>query len=117
MKESSVNKIISTQCRTLRDVPANVKVEDSGVLLSSVDKDRSASLQLGFPALKVKKEIPEGVVDDLDHLTLKERQRMLLARYLMLIVDICFSWVGLLNILFCVCVCLFTLLNFVFSTC
>ncbi|CAJ1972213.1 unnamed protein product [Sphenostylis stenocarpa] len=40
---------------------------------------REASIQLDFPTSKVKKEIPEDMVYDLDHIVLKEWLRMLLA--------------------------------------
>lgn len=70
------------QCSTICDVLVT-KVEDSEILLSSVDNGGSgnASFQLDFPILKAKEETYEDSVDDLDHVVLKERQRMLLARY------------------------------------
>ncbi|KAL5102163.1 hypothetical protein RYX36_006490 [Vicia faba] len=72
------------QCSTIGDVSVTAKVEDSKILLNSVDNggNGTASFQLDFPTLKVKEEICEGTVDDLDHVVLKERQRMLLARRL-----------------------------------
>ncbi|CAK8538022.1 unnamed protein product [Lathyrus sativus] len=71
------------KCSTICDV-LDTEVEDSETLLSSVDNggNGNASFQLDFPILKVKEEIDEGSVDDLDHVVLKERQRMLLARRL-----------------------------------
>lgn len=87
VKETSVNISSLPQRPMLCDVTAAMKVEDSEILSSSVNNGRKTSLQLDFPAPKVKMEISEDV-DDLDHIVLKERQRMLLARYFMLIVDI-----------------------------
>jgi hypothetical protein len=60
-----------------------MKVEDSEILLSNVANggNGNASFQLDFPAMEVKDEIYESIVDELDHVVLKERQRMLLARY------------------------------------
>lgn len=82
-------------CSTICDVPVTTKVEDSEILSSSVDnggnRNGNASFQLDFPTLKVKEEICEGSVDDLDHIVLKERQRILLARYFILIVGFSFS--------------------------
>ncbi|XP_019432744.1 PREDICTED: uncharacterized protein LOC109339707 isoform X1 [Lupinus angustifolius] len=81
VEKTSVNVISLPKLSLLCDVPASVKVEGSEILLSSVDNGRKTSLQIDFPASKVKKEINEDV-DALDHLVLKERQRMLLARKL-----------------------------------
>jgi hypothetical protein len=60
-----------------------MKVEDSEILLSNVANggNGNASFQLDFPAMEVKDEIYESIVDELDHVVLKERQKMLLARY------------------------------------
>lgn len=100
VEKTSANVILA-RCPTLSafDGRATIKVEDYEIPSSSVDKGKEASIQLDFPIPKVKKEIPEGIVDDLDHIVLKERLRMLLARYFMLIVNV-FSLVGLINILF-----------------
>ena len=87
-EKTSINISSLTQYPKLCDVPTAIKVEDS-----DIDNGRETSLQSDFPAPKVKQEISEDIVDDLDHIVLKERQRMLLARYFMLIVDI-FLWVG-----------------------
>lgn len=92
-EKTGVETSISSQCPRLCNVPATVKVD-------SVVNGRNASLELDFPVLKVKKEIPEGIDDDLDHIVLKERQRMLLARYFMLIVDI-FHFDGAIGHTFC----------------
>ncbi|CAL0307660.1 unnamed protein product [Lupinus luteus] len=78
VEKTSVNVVSLPQHSLLCDVPASVKVEGSEILLSSVDNGRKTSLQIDFPGPKVKKEIPEDV-DALDHVVLKERQRMLLA--------------------------------------
>lgn len=84
-------------CSTTSDVPVTMKVEDSDILFSNGDNvgNGNASSQLDFPGPKVKEEIYENSVDDLDHVVLKERQRMLLARYFMLTVDflsLCWSY-------------------------
>ncbi|KAK7276232.1 hypothetical protein RIF29_17369 [Crotalaria pallida] len=68
-------------CSMLCDVPANIKAEDSEIHLISVDNGGKTSLLLDFPAPEVKREISVDV-DALDHIVLKERQRMLLARKL-----------------------------------
>lgn len=68
------------ECPTLCDVPGSVKIEESEVLLNSIENGRKSS-QSDSPTVEVKKEIPDGVADDLDHIVLKERRRMLLARY------------------------------------
>lgn len=83
-------------CSTTSDVPVTMKVEDSDILFSNGDNggNGNASSQLDFPGTKVKEEIYENSVDDLDHVVLKERQRMLLARYFMLTVDFFFLFVG-----------------------
>lgn len=69
-------------CSTTSDVPVTMKVEDSDILFSNGDNvgNGNASSQLDFPGPKVKEEIYENSVDELDHVVLKERQRMLLAR-------------------------------------
>ncbi|XP_061374654.1 uncharacterized protein LOC133316875 [Gastrolobium bilobum] len=81
-EKRSVNINILPQHQTLCDVTDTLKVEDSEVLSRSVDNCEKTSLQSVFPAPKVKKEISESIADDLDHIVLKERQRMLLARKL-----------------------------------
>ncbi|KAG5122792.1 hypothetical protein AAZX31_14G199000 [Glycine max] len=83
VEKTSANVILA-RCPTLSafDGRATIKVEDYEIPSSSVDKGKEASIQLDFPIPKVKKEIPEGIVDDLDHIVLKERLRMLLARKL-----------------------------------
>ncbi|KAJ1391150.1 hypothetical protein SESBI_36912 [Sesbania bispinosa] len=84
VEKTSVDNSILPQCQTAPcDVPATVKVEDSEILPSSVGNGRDTSLQVDIPALKVKKEIYADDYDELDHITLKERQRrLLLARNL-----------------------------------
>ncbi|KAF7816329.1 uncharacterized protein G2W53_030298 [Senna tora] len=77
---AGVNIINLPQCPTLCDAPGVIKTEDSEVILSSIENGRKSSTQSYFPTLKVKKEVPNDFVDDLDHIVLKERQRMLLAR-------------------------------------
>ncbi|KAG4955158.1 hypothetical protein JHK87_040752 [Glycine soja] len=86
VEKTSANVILA-RCPTLSafDGRATIKVEDYEIPSSSVDKGKEASIQLDFPIPKVKKEIPEGIVDDLDHIVLKERLRMLLARFSSLI--------------------------------
>jgi hypothetical protein len=83
VEKTSVNMSSLSPSSTICDVPVTMKVEDSEILLSNVDNggDGNASFQLDFPAMKVKEEIYESIVDELDHVVLKERQRMLLARY------------------------------------
>ncbi|TKY56699.1 argonaute 4A [Spatholobus suberectus] len=84
VEKTGANVSILARCPTLSafDGRATIKVEDYEIPSSSVDKGREASIQLDFPTPKVKKEIPEGIVDDLDHIVLKERLRMLLTRKL-----------------------------------
>jgi len=96
VEKTSANVNILAPCPTLSACVgcATIKVEDYQTPLSSVDKGPEASIQLDFPTPKVKKEIPEGNVDDLDHIVLKERLKMLLAGYFMLLFSI-FSLVGL----------------------
>jgi len=101
VEKTSANVSILARCSTLSAFGgcATIKAEDYQTPSSSVDKGREASIQLDSPTPKVKKEIPEGIVDDPDHIVLKERLRMLLAGYFMLLFNI-FSLVGLLNIHF-----------------
>lgn len=96
VEKTNANTSIFPLCPTICDVPVTVKVEDSEILLNSVDNGGTGneSFQLDFPVLMVKEEIYESNFDDLDHVVLKERQRMLLARYLMFIVDFFPSLVG-----------------------
>ncbi|XP_027332148.1 uncharacterized protein LOC113847328 isoform X2 [Abrus precatorius] len=84
VERTSVNVSSLARCPTLSvyDGVVTIKVEDYEILSNSVDKGRKTSLQLNFPTTEVKKEIPEGVDDDLDHIVLKKRSRMLLARNL-----------------------------------
>lgn len=58
-----------------------MKIEDSESFLSSSENGRKESPQSNLFILTVKREIPDDNVDDLDHIVLKERLRMLLARY------------------------------------
>lgn len=99
VEKTSANVTVLAECSTLSAFVgcATVKVEDYQTPSSSVEKDREASIQLDSPTPKVKKEIHE--VEDLDHIVLKERLRMLLTGYFMLLFSI-FSLVGLLNIHF-----------------
>ncbi|XP_047151171.1 uncharacterized protein LOC124823080 isoform X2 [Vigna umbellata] len=78
VEKTSANVTVLAECPTLSAFAgcATIKVEDYQTPSSSVDKDREASIQLDSPTPKVKKEIHE--VDDLDHIVLKERLRMLL---------------------------------------
>ncbi|KAK2376847.1 hypothetical protein QL285_077596 [Trifolium repens] len=80
-EKTSVNTSSLSPSSTICDVPVTMKVEDSKILLSN-GGNGNASFQLDFPAMKVKEEIYESIVDELDHVVLKERQRMLLARRL-----------------------------------
>ncbi|KAK4276369.1 hypothetical protein QN277_019326 [Acacia crassicarpa] len=57
-----------------------MKIEDSESFLSSSENGGKESPQSNLSILKVKREIPDDNVDDLDHIVLKERLRMLLAR-------------------------------------
>ncbi|XP_045828965.1 uncharacterized protein LOC123920706 isoform X2 [Trifolium pratense] len=84
VEKSSVNTSSLRPSSTVCDVPVTMKVEDSEILLSNVDNggNGNTSFQLDFPATKVKEEIHESIVDELDHVVLIERQRMLLARRL-----------------------------------
>ncbi|XP_012568508.1 uncharacterized protein [Cicer arietinum] len=84
VEKTNANTSIFPLCPTICDVPVTVKVEDSEILLNSVDNGGTGneSFQLDFPVLMVKEEIYESNFDDLDHVVLKERQRMLLARRL-----------------------------------
>ncbi|KAK7385675.1 hypothetical protein VNO78_31460 [Psophocarpus tetragonolobus] len=81
VEKNCANVSILARCPTLSafDGRATTKVEDYEIPSSSVDKGREACIQLDCPTSKVKNEIPEGIVDDLDHIVLKERLRMLLA--------------------------------------
>ncbi|CAJ1970855.1 unnamed protein product [Sphenostylis stenocarpa] len=83
IENTSGNVTILARCPTLPAFGgcATIKVEDYQIPSSSVDKGREASIQLDFPTPKVKKEIPEDMVYDLDHIVLKERLRMLLVGY------------------------------------
>ncbi|KAL1308236.1 hypothetical protein HN51_050166 [Arachis hypogaea] len=74
-EKTSINTSSLSQNPIHCDVPTAAKVEDS-----DIDDGRKTSLQSDFPALKVKQEISEDIVDDLDHMVLKERLRLLLAR-------------------------------------
>ncbi|XP_014504943.1 uncharacterized protein LOC106764988 isoform X2 [Vigna radiata var. radiata] len=78
VEKTSANVTVLAECSTLSAFVgcATVKVEDYQTPSSSVEKDREASIQLDSPTPKVKKEIHE--VEDLDHIVLKERLRMLL---------------------------------------
>ncbi|KAG2391337.1 uncharacterized protein HKW66_Vig0129020 [Vigna angularis] len=78
VEKTSANVTVLAECATLSAFAgcATIKVEDYQTPSSSVDKDGEASIQLDSPTPKVKKEIHE--VDDLDHIVLKERLRMLL---------------------------------------
>lgn len=78
---ANVNISSSSRCPTLCDVPASIKIENSDILPCSTENVRKASLYSDLSSLKIKNEIPDDNVDDLDHIVLKERQRMLLARY------------------------------------
>ncbi|KAK8467053.1 hypothetical protein PHAVU_008G236600 [Phaseolus vulgaris] len=81
VEKTSANVSILARCSTLSAFGgcATIKAEDYQTPSSSVDKGREASIQLDSPTPKVKKEIPEGIVDDPDRIVLKERLRMLLA--------------------------------------
>ncbi|XP_028803080.1 uncharacterized protein LOC114758220 [Neltuma alba] len=57
-----------------------MKIEDPESFLSSAESGRKDTPQSNLFTLKVKREIPDDNDDDLDHIVLKERQRMLLAR-------------------------------------
>ncbi|PNX85925.1 hypothetical protein L195_g041999, partial [Trifolium pratense] len=82
VEKTSVNTSSLRPSSAVCDVPVTTKVEDSEILLSNVDNggNGNTSFQLDFPATKVKEEIYESI-DELDHVVLIERQRMLLARY------------------------------------
>jgi len=99
VEKTSGNVTILDQCPKLSAFAgcATVKVEDYHTPMSSVDNGRKACIQLDSPTPKVKMEIPEGIVVDLDHVALKERLRMLLTGYFMLFFNI-FCLVGLLNL-------------------
>ncbi|KAI4307657.1 hypothetical protein L6164_030822 [Bauhinia variegata] len=74
-----VNDKISSlpQCPKI-DFLAPVKVEESEFLSSSAEKGIKGSHDADFHAPMVGKEISNGSVDDLDHIVLKERLRILL---------------------------------------
>ncbi|MED6114145.1 hypothetical protein PIB30_077479 [Stylosanthes scabra] len=76
-EKTNINTSSLPQNPTHCDVPTAVKIEDC-----DVDDGRQTFLQSDCPAQKVKQEISEDIVDDLDHIVLKERLRMLLARKL-----------------------------------
>ncbi|MED6224283.1 hypothetical protein PIB30_082563 [Stylosanthes scabra] len=76
-EEMSIDTSSLPQNPTHCDVPTAVKIE-----ACDVDDGRKTFLQSDRPAQKVKQEISEDIVDDLDHIVLKERLRMLLARKL-----------------------------------
>ncbi|KAL2317277.1 hypothetical protein Fmac_031153 [Flemingia macrophylla] len=85
VEKTSANATILARCSALSAFDggsATIKVEDCEIPSCSVDKGGESSIQLNFPTPKVKEEIPEGIADDLDHIVLKERLRMLLARRL-----------------------------------
>nr|KYP42211.1 hypothetical protein KK1_036396 [Cajanus cajan] len=85
LEKTGANVAILARCPTLSpsDGRVAVKVEDYETPSCSVDKGgEKAYTQLDIPTLKVKEEIPEGIVDDLDHVVLKERLRVLLDRKL-----------------------------------
>ncbi|XP_054818647.1 uncharacterized protein LOC129318107 isoform X2 [Prosopis cineraria] len=68
------------QCSIFCDVPASMKIEDPESFLNSDENGRKESCQSNLVTLKVKRLIRDDNDDDLDHVVLKERQRMLLGR-------------------------------------
>ncbi|KAJ7960086.1 NAC domain-containing protein 8 [Quillaja saponaria] len=80
-EEISVNAFCMPQVPKLFDVPSLIKAENSNVLTSSVEDGTDASPDTYVPALEVKKDIPNDF-DDLDHIVLKERQKILLSKKL-----------------------------------
>ena len=100
--------------QTLPVVPAKIKVEHSDNLLNSLGDGVNGFVGADVAAVVVKNEIPTNFPDDdLDHIVLKERRRMLLSRC-HFVINIYYALVPFsLDMLRCVLVvnCLFNFLS------
>ncbi|GFY94112.1 hypothetical protein Acr_09g0005580 [Actinidia rufa] len=69
------------QCSMLSKYPVKVEVDYAdNNLTSSPGRDVASSLDTDLQAVKIKTEIASDFEEDLDHIVLKERQRLLLSR-------------------------------------
>lgn len=83
-KKHDVDDFTLHKSQTLLVVPAKIKVEHSGNLLNSLGNGVNGFAGDDMSAVAVKTEIPSDFPnDDLDHIVLKERRRMLLSRKLL----------------------------------
>lgn len=83
-EEVNANVCTLSQDRTLPNLTVKVRVEYSDDdLMSPLGCDINSSIQTDMQGVKVEDEIPHAfAADDLDHIVLKERQKMLLPREL-----------------------------------
>ena len=80
-KKHDVDDFTLHKSQTLLVVPAKLKVEHSDNLLNSLSNGVNGFAGDDISAVAVKTEIPSDFPDDdLDHIVLKERRRMLLSR-------------------------------------
>ncbi|XP_023887550.1 uncharacterized protein LOC111999650 [Quercus suber] len=83
-KKHDVDDCTLHKSQTLLVVPAKIKVEHSDNLLNSLGNGVNGFAGDDMSAVAVKTEIPSDFPDDdLDHIVLKERRRMLLSRKLL----------------------------------
>lgn len=80
-KADSIDGISLAQS-LLSEYPVLVKVEctDNGVM-NSLRKCTKGSFGAGLEAVKIRTQISDDILDELDHVVLKERLRRLLTRY------------------------------------